>query len=1148
MAQRKLYEEEANAINEIQKGILAISQKEDPFDVFICYKEADDHGRRTPDSVLANELYHQLVQEGFKVFYARITLEDKLGTAYEPYIFAALNSAKVMVVLGTRPEYFRAVWVRNEWSRFLALVRVSGGRKVLIPAYRDMDPYDLPEEFSHLQALDMSRLGFMQDLIRGIKKIIGTNTAKPVIRETVVVPAATTANTNVEPLLRRAFIFLEDSSFAEADEYCERVLDQDPENARAYLGKLMAELHVNKQENLAKLDRPFDDNGNFRKAIRFGDAELVSTLNGYISTINERNEKKRLTDLYNKAVMLMDSARSESAYKAAAEAFKVVSGFMDADAKAAECMKLARDSRLSILYRNATEAMNKASNEAEYKAASEKFRSLAGYKNSAAMAEKCLQLAQNCRNEGIHSQAKAFMAKKTTEGYEQAIRQFQSISGYKDSAEQVVACQEAIDEIKARKERERLEKERRAEEKRVAAEQRKAKAKSAGKKALFAIAGLAILALVAVVLLIVPKRTTDYGEEQQIISEDADSNKLDFSNVNIGDTILFGQYEQDNDLTNGKEYIEWIILDKQDDNILLISKYALDCKPFDDLNNYSPWSICSLRSWLNSEFLNTAFNSEEQSCVLETDQNDKLYLLSDLEAKEYFVSNEARKCRPTAYAVANGAETSKNQENGSEATCLWWLIDPGFNNSDARVLSDGSIYYTDGNRTIDSVAVRPAMRIEIGENDATASTTSADGTIYDGSHKLVELKDAIAGSTVLFGQYEQDNDIPNGKEDIEWLVLDKKDGKLLVISKYALDCRPYRANDSWESCDIRSWLNDKFLNSSFSIEEQALISDVENKSLIENSTTDKVFVLSYDEVKTYFSSDEARICVSTSYAKSQGCYTNANGNCIWVLRGAIYQPGVSCVNQNGAFGYSLQDTIRNDLAVRPALWIEVGSSEETVSTTSADSTIYDGTHELVALKEAEVGDFVLFGKYEQDNDTTNGKEDIEWLVLDKQDGKMLVISKFGLDVKKYNNEPVPSDPCMWKTCSLRKCLNNTFLKESFSSSEMKKIMEVTVKADKNPLLNKTSGKDTKDKVFILSSTETGKYFGSIDERKCQATEYAKAQGCSIYHDNMCWWLLRTYGYGYISIVNPSGEIMDKGSYNTANYIAVRPAMWISIGS
>lgn len=135
--QKSIYEQEAAAINEIQKGILAISQKEEPFDVFICYKETDNNGRRTPDSVLANDLYHQLTQEGFKVFFARITLEDKLGSAYEPYIFAALNSAKVMVVLGTKPEFFNAVWVKNEWSRYLALIK-QGQKKMLIPAYKDI--------------------------------------------------------------------------------------------------------------------------------------------------------------------------------------------------------------------------------------------------------------------------------------------------------------------------------------------------------------------------------------------------------------------------------------------------------------------------------------------------------------------------------------------------------------------------------------------------------------------------------------------------------------------------------------------------------------------------------------------------------------------------------------------------------------------------------------------------------------------------------------------------------------------------------------------------------------------------------------------------------------------------------------------------
>ncbi len=227
----------------MQKGILEISNKEEPFDVFICYKESDDSGARTHDSVLAQELYYQLVREGFKVFFSRITLEDKLGTAYEPYIFAALNSAKVMVVVGTKPEYFNAVWVRNEWSCYLMLMQ-EHKEKTLILAYKDMDPYDLPDALSMFQAQDMSKLGFMQDLIRGIRKIVQADASK-VVEKTVI----QTENAAVTPLLKRAFLFLEDGGWSSADEYCEKVLDQDPENARGYLGKLMAKLQLRKEED-----------------------------------------------------------------------------------------------------------------------------------------------------------------------------------------------------------------------------------------------------------------------------------------------------------------------------------------------------------------------------------------------------------------------------------------------------------------------------------------------------------------------------------------------------------------------------------------------------------------------------------------------------------------------------------------------------------------------------------------------------------------------------------------------------------------------------------------------------------------------------------------------------------------------------------
>ena len=176
--QKTVYIREANEIDAIQKDILNIVKEEDPFDIFICYKETDENGKRTVDSAISNDIYYQLVQEGFKVFYAPITLEDKLGREYEPYIFAALNSSKVMLVVGTKPECFNAVWVKNEWSRYLKLLK-QDRTKLLIPCYRDMDAYDLPDEFAHLQSQDMSKIGFIQDLIRGINKVITKEAPAP---------------------------------------------------------------------------------------------------------------------------------------------------------------------------------------------------------------------------------------------------------------------------------------------------------------------------------------------------------------------------------------------------------------------------------------------------------------------------------------------------------------------------------------------------------------------------------------------------------------------------------------------------------------------------------------------------------------------------------------------------------------------------------------------------------------------------------------------------------------------------------------------------------------------------------------------------------------------------------------------------------
>lgn len=233
---RRVIEKEAKRIYEIQKKILEISQKEPPYDVFICYKENDNQGNRTEDSLLAQDLYYELVKKGYKVFFARKTLESKLGAEYEPIIFAALNSSKVMIILGTKPEHFNSVWVRNEWSRFSKMSKDS--HKVMIPAYRGMSPYELPVELSTLQSQDMSKLGFMQDLTDGIERCMrGGKKEENVWRESPVAAAA--VSSSLERLLQNGETYLKLDNYSSAQEVYTTVTKEYPEDYRGWWGLIV---------------------------------------------------------------------------------------------------------------------------------------------------------------------------------------------------------------------------------------------------------------------------------------------------------------------------------------------------------------------------------------------------------------------------------------------------------------------------------------------------------------------------------------------------------------------------------------------------------------------------------------------------------------------------------------------------------------------------------------------------------------------------------------------------------------------------------------------------------------------------------------------------------------------------------------------
>ena len=197
----------------------------------------------------------------------------------------------------------------------------------------------------------------------------------------------------------------------------------------------------------------------------------------------------------------------------------------------------------------------------------------------------------------------------------------------------------------------------------------------------------------------------------------------------------------------------------------------------------------------------------------------------------------------------------------------------------------------------------------------------------------------------------------------------------------------------------------------------------------------------------------------------------------------------------------------------------------------------------------EVGEYIKFGKFEQDNDTSNGAEEIEWLVLEKQGDKMLVISRYILDARSYN--PANLTETCWEDCELRRWLNGDFFNTAFTSEEQGKIPVTTVTADPYDDKDDYQGDDTEDKVFLLSNDEAERYFTSDRERLCKATAYTEAKGIATDTYNgesygcSNWWLRTMAGASIMaSYVMPNGSIF---LYNVSfDTTGVRPALWVTL--
>jgi hypothetical protein len=194
------------------------------------------------DSGIAQKIYKELKNRGYNTFFSKISLEDKLGSEYEPYIFSALLAAKVMIVVGSSAENINSKWVKNEWHRFLARIE-KDRQKRLIACYIDMNVYDLPSEFAALQAQDMRKVSALDDLATSIDKIFGRNAeAHKKIDVSEVIGAFSNQNSELQQFIENGHVYLEQENFGSATREFNRALSIKANSADAYLGMVLADV------------------------------------------------------------------------------------------------------------------------------------------------------------------------------------------------------------------------------------------------------------------------------------------------------------------------------------------------------------------------------------------------------------------------------------------------------------------------------------------------------------------------------------------------------------------------------------------------------------------------------------------------------------------------------------------------------------------------------------------------------------------------------------------------------------------------------------------------------------------------------------------------------------------------------------------
>lgn len=253
---RAIFREEAKIIEENRKEYIQIAESEQPYDIYISYRAKDDNGDKTAVSEIAEHLYNKLTSAGYRVFLSEAALKGKKRADCEPYIYSALNSANVMLALGTSYDDYNDVWVKNEWNRYLEIA-VKNKNKCLIPCYKDVDEYDIPKEFAGLKVCQLGNDDTFNNIMAEI-----ANMVKP---ESVNQPAPQTEPAEeieleeieiIEPvdinkLLDEGFAAISDKNWKEANKLFFQVLDEEPDNSKAYWGQLLVQQECTNAREMA---------------------------------------------------------------------------------------------------------------------------------------------------------------------------------------------------------------------------------------------------------------------------------------------------------------------------------------------------------------------------------------------------------------------------------------------------------------------------------------------------------------------------------------------------------------------------------------------------------------------------------------------------------------------------------------------------------------------------------------------------------------------------------------------------------------------------------------------------------------------------------------------------------------------------------